>query len=148
MFVAGNLWKDDSIPRNWTYLLEACGILDAEGYEDIVNDFGTGQLTDRLKNFFIGKKIKTLQFVNKTYTGEDGIEKPSYTFWNMNADGFNYPNLWSIETDNEVIIKEFEKKCNSNYPPPYHPEILDELKKGEEKETDDEYQPATDDELM
>jgi hypothetical protein len=129
IFINGKLWKNSTIPLNWSNLLYACGINDVKGelQEKIVDDFSKGILTEELKEFFIGKEIKYLNYVSGTYEDKDGVEKPSYKIWNGNGEGFNYPNTWDVNTPNEDIIAAFEAKLDGNYPPNYTPEVLEEL---------------------
>jgi len=110
-------------------LLYAVGIksLDEETIGEVVDSFAIGVLTDEIKDLFIGKRIKFLNFVSGTYTNEEGIEKPSYKVWNGNGEGFDYANTWDVNTDNEEIIKLFKEKLESNNPPNYTPEVLKEF---------------------
>jgi len=124
MFISGKLWKDQTIPKNWTDLLIACGFedLEQELQFKIMDDFARGVASKELQQLMFGTKINTLQFVSGTYE-KDGVDKPSYKFWNMNGVGFRYPNLWDAEI--KVVYAEFQKKLKDDYAPPYTPEVLE-----------------------
>jgi len=140
IFVNGKLWKNATIPLNWSNLLYACGIENVKGdlQEKIVDDFSKGILSEELKKFFIGKEIKYLNYVSGTYEDGNGVEKPSYKVWNGNGEGFNYPNTWDVNTPNEDIIAAFEAKVDGDYPPNYTPEVLEELGKETGDKTSEE----------
>jgi len=138
MFLSGNIYKNGNIPINLTNFLYAVGIANDENLEKIVEDFSTSTITKELKNLVIGKVIKTLQFVSGTYTA-NGIEKPSYKFWNMQGKGFKFANLFDVTTDNKVVMAEFKLKCeDENYPLSYTPEVL-EIKADDSKGSEDAY---------
>jgi len=139
MYLTGNLLKNGNIPLNLTNFLYAVGIANTENLDKLVEDFSTSNISKELKELLIGKKIMTLQFVSGTYTSEkDGTEKPSYKFWNMQCEGFKYPNLFSTEIDNKIIREEFKKKCESSYPPKYTPEVLTANTETKQEDTTEE----------
>ena len=148
IFVSGKLYKDGSIPTNWTHLLLACGIMDNPDKDIIVDQFGTGQYSEELRDFFVGKSIKFLNYVSGTYE-KDGQTRPSYRVWNGNGKGFNYKNTWDMNTSDADIVKEFEKKLTDTYAPKYTPNVIDELNNNSSSETDDDLPPASsDDDLL
>jgi len=133
-YVSGNLFKDKSIPPNLTDLLYACGIDEEVNKELIIEQFANSNLSQELKNFFIGKRIKLLSFVSGTYNS-GGLEKASYKQWTGIQGLRNRINPFSLLSPNDKIIEAFKKQLNTSYPPAYTPEVLAELEEKSQLES-------------
>lgn len=138
-FLSGNLMgQDKSIPPHLTHFLYAIDILGHPNKDAIIDAFSNSVVTEELKQLAIGKQIKLLSYVSGIYTGQDGVERPSYKYWDGRQQGFRgLVATYNVLTPDEQIIEAFKKALKSNYPPKYTPEVLEQNTGGEEYGNDD-----------
>jgi len=109
----GRITQSGNFPFNMSQFLRAIGIINTENKDSILDELEVNEPSAISKEFFTGKKFRILE-----YRKANGFFEP----WNGNTEGFSKVNVFDLSTDIKDIIAEFNKKLESNYPPPYVPE--------------------------
>lgn len=124
---SSKLYKNGNLPVNFSKFLVVLGILDVDSdtrtkiFNEILSDNNS---LDTLKSVAINKEVKMLKYVY----AKDENGKLRYKFWNGNLTSLNDKfNPFEVNNKDELVIKAFLDKYNSEYPiKDYNPNLLEE----------------------